>query len=87
MSMQAETEIMNLAEAAAFLRCSKAHVSHMVNGKVHGIAPLPAVRLGRRIIFRRSSLQQWVAVTERQELLLRDLDSTLQTPERKTYRA
>lgn len=30
-------KVLNLAEAAALVRCSRAHLSNIVNGKVHGI--------------------------------------------------
>jgi len=56
--------ILNLAEAAALVRCSRAHLSNIVNGKVHGIPRLPTVRIGRRVLFRRESLEQWLQQVE-----------------------
>ena|SRR5690242_1131040 len=57
-------KVLNLAEAAALVRCSRAHLSNVVNGKVHGIPRLPAVRIGRRVLFRRESLEQWLQQVE-----------------------
>ena len=40
--------ILTLKEASVELRCSKAHLSHIVNGKVDGLPPSPHARVGRR---------------------------------------
>jgi hypothetical protein len=56
--------VLNLFEASAYLRCSRAHLSNIVNGKVHGIPRLPTVRIGRRILFRRESLELWLQEVE-----------------------
>ena len=57
-------KVLNLAEAAALVRCSRAHLSNVVNGKVHGVPRLPAVRIGRRVLFRRESLERWLQQVE-----------------------
>ena len=56
--------VLNLAEAAKFVRCSRAHLCNIVKGKVRGIPPLPSVRVGRRVLFRRESLEQWLQDVE-----------------------
>lgn len=56
--------ILNLAEAALLVRCSRAHLCNIVNGKVRGIPRLPTVRIGRRVLFRRESLEQWLREVE-----------------------
>ena len=56
--------ILNLAEAAVFVRCSRAHLCNIVHGKVRGIPRLPTVRIGRRVLFRRESLEQWLREIE-----------------------
>ncbi len=56
--------ILNLAEAATFVRCSRAHLCNVMNGKVRGIPHLPTVRIGRRVLFRRESLEQWLREIE-----------------------
>ena len=60
----APAKVLNLVEAAALVRCSRAHLSNVVNGKVRGIPRLPAVRIGRRVLFRRESLEQWLQQLE-----------------------
>ena len=62
--MTAPHEILTIAEVAAHLRCSKAHVYKTINGKVAGVSPLPAICMGRRKLIRRSSLEQWKKVNE-----------------------
>jgi excisionase family DNA binding protein len=56
--------VLNLAEAAAFVRCSRAHLSNIIHGKIRGIPRLPSVRIGRRVLFRRESLEQWLRQAE-----------------------
>lgn len=58
-------ESLTAREVARELRCSKAHVHNLITGKVHGIAPLPAIALGRRRLVRRSSLYEWLLANER----------------------
>lgn len=53
-------KILNLAEAAMLVRCSRAHLCNIIHGKVRGIPHLPIVRIGRRVLFRRESLEQWL---------------------------
>ena len=56
--------ILNLAEAAKLVRCSRAHLCNVISGKVRGIPHLPTVRIGRRVLFRRESLEQWLREVE-----------------------
>lgn len=51
--------VLTLAEVAKDLRSSKAHVCNIVAGRVRGLAPLAVLRLGRRILVRRSTLEEW----------------------------
>jgi excisionase family DNA binding protein len=60
----APPEILTVPEAAFELRCSKAHVLNLINGKVHGSKPLPAVWLGRRRVVRRHTLDAWIQANE-----------------------
>jgi excisionase family DNA binding protein len=57
--------ILTVSEVAQALRCSKAHVHNLINGKVQGVSPLPSLRLGRRRIVRRESLSSWIERNER----------------------
>ena len=60
----ASPPILNLAEAAKLVRCSRAHLCNVISGKVRGIPHLPTVRIGRRVLFRRESLEQWLREVE-----------------------
>lgn len=57
--------VMTVVEVSGLLRCSKAHVHNLINGKVQGVPPLPSLCLGRRRLVRRESLVQWIAKSER----------------------
>jgi hypothetical protein len=59
------SEVLNMKEVAAILRCSKAHVANLINGKVRGVQPLPCIRVGRRNLIRRRSLEAWQDSVER----------------------
>jgi excisionase family DNA binding protein len=67
-STNAEAEIvpriLNLGEAAALVRCSRAHLCNLANGKVKGLPQLPSVRIGRRVLFRREALERWLQQVE-----------------------
>lgn len=72
--------LLTLKEAAFELRCSKAHLSHIVNGKVAGLPPLPVARIGRRIIIRREALAKWLWIVEGSNGIMPvDLNSSLGT--------
>jgi len=57
-------DLLTLADVAKLLHCSKAHVSHVIAGRVPGCLPIPAVRLGRRTLVRRESLVSWIERNE-----------------------
>lgn len=61
------TALLTMAEVAALLRCSKAHVSNIVSGKVNGVPALPSVQLGRRILVRREAMLTWLRSLEATE--------------------
>lgn len=63
-----EKEVLTLGEVAETLRCSKAHVCNLVNGKVRGANPLPTVPVGRRRLVLRSTLNEWLKATETTEV-------------------
>jgi excisionase family DNA binding protein len=60
-----DSPLLTLSEAAQFLRCSKAHVCNIVNGKVASLQPMPVVRIGRRSLLRRDALIEWLKAVER----------------------
>jgi hypothetical protein len=72
--------ILTLKEVSKELRCSKAHLSHIINGKVAGLPPLPFARIGRRVIIRRAALLNWLWTVEgRDGIMGSDLNSSLET--------
>lgn len=56
--------VLTVAEVAAELRCSKAHIHHLIAGKVPGVRPLPSLWLGRRRLILRASFDEWVRANE-----------------------
>jgi excisionase family DNA binding protein len=56
---------MNLKQAAAYLQVSKAHLSNVINGKVAGVAPVRSFRVGRRILFKREWIDEWLDAAQR----------------------
>jgi hypothetical protein len=58
------SEVLTLAEAAHLLRCSKAHLSNVLSGRVSSLPPLPHVSLGRRKLIRRAALERWLGELE-----------------------
>jgi excisionase family DNA binding protein len=65
MSESQVLDILTESEVANALRCSKAHVSKAIAGKLPHVTPLPAVSMGRRKLVRRASLQKWIEENER----------------------
>lgn len=57
--------VLTVPEAARLLRCSKAHVHHLIAGKVPGVTPLPSLWLGRRRLILKTSFEQWLQGSER----------------------
>jgi excisionase family DNA binding protein len=51
--------VLTIPEVAADLRCSKAHVYNVIKGRVSGVSALPAIRMGRRKLILRASLEEW----------------------------
>jgi excisionase family DNA binding protein len=53
-------DVLTIRELAQRLRCSKAHVSNLKNGKVDGVPTLPHISMGRRKLVRREWLDTWM---------------------------
>lgn len=62
--LEKHNEVLTIPEVAMELRCSKTHVSHLVNGNVQNVPLLPHLRVGRRVLIRRSSFEQWKKLIE-----------------------
>lgn len=56
----AEKPILTITEVAAILRCSKAHVSNVLNGRVAGVPKLTHFAMGRRKLVRKEWLEHWM---------------------------
>ena len=59
-SVRDQSEILTVREVAVVLRCSKAHVCNVINGKVQGLPRLTHFSMGRRKLVRREWLNQWM---------------------------
>ena len=66
--MTGQDEILTVAEVAAELKCSKAQIYKLVNGEVRGVTALPVIRLGRRRLVRKASLDQWKLLNENRDV-------------------
>ena len=55
-----KSEILTIREVAEVLRCSKAHVSNVLSGRVQGLPKLTHFTLGRRKLVRREWLDAWM---------------------------
>jgi excisionase family DNA binding protein len=58
--MNAPNTVMTLKQAASYLQISKAHLSNVVNGKVPGVKPVRSFRMGRRVLIRKSWIDEWL---------------------------
>jgi hypothetical protein len=65
LSESGSPNILTISETAAFLRCSKAHVCHAMDGSLRGIPRLPHLLIGRRKLIVRASLLAWMEQIER----------------------
>ena len=64
-AMKVPSSVMSLKEAAAYLHVSKGHLSNVINGKVPGVAPVRSFRLGRRVLFKREWIDEWLESSQR----------------------
>jgi len=62
-STKDQTPVMTLKQAAAYLQVSKAHLSNVIGGKVPGVPTLRCFRVGRRILFKREWVDEWMEAT------------------------
>lgn len=56
--------ILTCTEAAKRLTVSKGQFSKLINGKVAGVPRLKTARLGRRVLVREETLEQWLQEVE-----------------------
>lgn len=62
--IRAAKQILTVLEVASELRCSKAHIHNLINGKVAGAPKLPSIQLGRRRLVRLATLTAWIESNE-----------------------
>lgn len=62
--MTATREIITVSEVAGILGCSPSQVRKILNGRVHGVPPLPHIKLGKIRRVRKSILMEWIAGIE-----------------------
>ena len=55
-----QRKVLTIEEVADILRCSKAHISNALNGKIPGTPRLTHFSIGRRKLIRREWLDQWM---------------------------
>jgi hypothetical protein len=60
-------DVLTLKEVAVLLRCSKTHVSNLLNGRVSGVPTLTHIAMGRRKVVRREWLNTWMDAYKRQQ--------------------
>jgi excisionase family DNA binding protein len=58
--MENTSNILTVKEVAQILRCSRAHVHNVIEGKVHGLPRLTHLCMGRRKLVRKEWLDQWM---------------------------
>jgi hypothetical protein len=58
--------VLTINEVARRLRCSKAHVCNLMNGRVQGVPRLPHATLGRRKLTTDEWLATWMEATKNQ---------------------
>lgn len=79
MTQNEPVQVMTIIEAAKYLRVSRNHLLTAVHGRIKGIPPPQHVRLGRRILFRRNWLDEWMEVAARATEELQRKESELET--------
>jgi len=58
-------EVLTVRDVALELRCSMAHVQRVINGRVKNVSKLPAIRMGRRMLVMRDTLEDWKRCNEK----------------------
>jgi MarR-like DNA-binding transcriptional regulator SgrR of sgrS sRNA len=61
-----DDDVLTITEIASILKCSKNHVSKLLNGKVPGVAVLAHFVMGRRKLSRRGWLMDWMEANKKQ---------------------
>jgi plasmid maintenance system antidote protein VapI len=68
-------EVLTVRDLALELRCSISHVHNVINGKAKHVSKLPAIRMGRKKLVLRDTLEEWKRANEES-----DLDAMMRSP-------
>ena len=65
--MSSQPFILNLVQAAEFLGLKPSQLYELTRhrSRIRQAVPLPCIRLGKRLAFRRESLERWIADLEK----------------------
>ena len=58
------SNLFTFSDTAKKLKVSKGQFSKLINGKVRGVPRLKTARLGRRVLVREETLEQWLREVE-----------------------
>ena len=61
-------EVLTVRDVALELRCSVDHVYNVINGRVKNTSRLPSIRIGRRRLVQRDTLEDWKRSNEEGDL-------------------
>jgi plasmid maintenance system antidote protein VapI len=68
-------EVLTVRDLALELRCSIAHVHNVINGRAKHVCKLPAIRMERKKLVLRDTLEEWKRANEES-----DLDAMMRSP-------
>lgn len=68
MSANAQNSLLTIDEVAEVMRVSYSHVQKLTQGAVKGSPTLSSVRIGRRVLVRRQTLDRYIEAVETREV-------------------
>ena len=68
-------EVLTVRDVALELRCSISHVHNVINGNARNVSKLRAIRMGRKKLVLRETLEEWKRANEEG-----DLDAMIRSP-------
>ena len=63
-AVSSANSVLTIEEVARELKCSRSHVYNIINGRVPGVKPMPAICLGRKKLVRPAALEAWKVANE-----------------------
>lgn len=61
-------ELLTSQDVQKMLRISRGSLWAITSGRRRDLPPLPVIRIGRRLLFRRESIQEWLELVEQLKL-------------------